>query len=54
MALVKQDAVKKVLARVKEAFFDVRIKSGALRSEDLGQMLFASLPSSGAAILKGG
>tara|TARA_B110000977_G_scaffold195880_1_gene275166 strand:- start:2787 stop:3626 length:840 start_codon:yes stop_codon:yes gene_type:complete len=54
VALVKQDAVKKVLARVKEAFFDVRIKSGALRSEDLGQMLFASLPSSGAAILKGG
>jgi N-acetylgalactosamine kinase len=53
VALVKQDAVKDVLARVKEAFFDSRIESGVLRSEDLGQMLFASLPSSGAAILKG-
>jgi N-acetylgalactosamine kinase len=53
VALVKQDAVKEVLARVKKAFFDSRINSGVLRSEDLGQMLFASLPSSGAAILKG-
>ena len=53
MALVKQDAVKDVLARVKEVFFASRIKSGVLHGEDLGQMLFASLPSSGAAILKG-
>ena len=53
VALVKKEAAKDVLARVKEAFFSSRIESGVLRGEDLGQMLFASLPSSGAAILKG-
>jgi N-acetylgalactosamine kinase len=44
---------EKVLESVKTRFFDKRIASGVLREEDLGETLFASLPSSGAAILRG-
>ena len=53
VALVKQDAVRDVLGRVRKAFFDVRVASGIVSEAMMGDTLFASLPSSGAAILKG-
>jgi N-acetylgalactosamine kinase len=53
VALVRQDRVKDVLSRVKEIFFKSRISAGALQDEDIAEALFASLPSSGAAILQG-
>jgi N-acetylgalactosamine kinase len=53
VALVTADMAEKVLESVKTRFFDKRIASGVLREEDLGETLFASLPSSGAAILRG-
>ena len=53
VALVKQDAVRDVLGRVRKAFFDARVASGVVSEAVMGDMLFASLPSSGAAILKG-
>lgn len=53
VALVKQDEVKDVLSRVKESFFNSRIRAGFLQDDDVTKALFASLPSSGAAILQG-
>ena len=53
VALVKQDMVKDVLSRVKESFFNSRISAGILQDDDITEALFASLPSSGAAILQG-
>ena len=52
VALVKQDAVRDVLGRVRKAFFDVRVASGIVSEAMMGDTLFASLPSSGAAILR--
>jgi N-acetylgalactosamine kinase len=53
VALVKQDMVKDVLSRVKESFFNSRISAGVLQDDNITEALFASLPSSGAAVLRG-
>lgn len=53
VALVKQDMVADVLSKVKASFFNSRIANGVLREESITETLFASLPSSGAAILQG-
>jgi N-acetylgalactosamine kinase len=45
--------VDSVLSRVKDMFFKARIESGRLLEDGISEALFASLPSSGAAILKG-
>ena len=53
VALVELDMVDSVLSRVKDMFFKARIESGRLLEDGISEALFASLPSSGAAILKG-
>ena len=53
VALVKQDMVKDVLSRIKESFFNSRISAGILQEDNITEALFASLPSSGAAVLQG-
>jgi len=53
VALVELDMVDSVLSRVKDMFFKARIDSGRLLEGGISEVLFASLPSSGAAILKG-
>jgi N-acetylgalactosamine kinase len=53
VALVKLDDVKEVLAHVKQAFFRSRLAAGIISEDVMDEMLFASRPSSGAAIVRG-
>ena len=52
VALVERDRVAEVLSRVKDSYYSKRIATGELREGDIHKMLFATQPSSGAAIFK--
>jgi len=53
VAIVAKDAVESVLKAVHESFYSPRIASGLISADNMATTLFATLPSSGAAILKG-
>ncbi|KAK4755533.1 hypothetical protein SAY87_009290 [Trapa incisa] len=52
VALVKENIVPQFIINLKESFYQSRIDKGLIGKNDLGLYLFASKPSSGAAILK--
>ncbi|KAF3784977.1 Galactokinase [Nymphaea thermarum] len=52
VALVKEAIVPEFILNLKEAFYQSRIDKGIIGNNDLGQYVFASKPSSGAAIFK--
>ncbi|CAN6468975.1 unnamed protein product [Victoria cruziana] len=52
VALVKETIVPEFILNLKEAFYQSRIDKGIINNDDLGQYVFASKPSSGAAIFK--
>ncbi|CAA2969857.1 galactokinase [Olea europaea subsp. europaea] len=52
VALVKENAVPQFILNLKEKFFQSRIDRGLINKKDLGLYVFASKPSSGAAIVK--
>jgi len=52
VALVAKNAVDSVLEAVKESFYASRVAAGIIEQAEVGRALFATLPSSGAAILK--
>ncbi|KAF3330803.1 galactokinase isoform X2 [Carex littledalei] len=52
VALVKESIVPKFILNLKESFYQSRIEKGVISKSDLGLYVFASKPSSGAAILK--
>ncbi len=47
-----KDAVNSVLEAVKESFYASRVAAGIIKQAEVGRALFATLPSSGAAILQ--
>ncbi|CAA0834872.1 Galactokinase [Striga hermonthica] len=51
VALVKENIVPKFILNLKEQFFQSRIDKGVIKKNDLGLYIFASKPSSGAAII---
>ena len=52
VAIVAKDAVNSVLEAVKESFYASRVAAGIIKQAEVGRALFATLPSSGAAILQ--
>ncbi|KAB5544628.1 hypothetical protein DKX38_012740 [Salix brachista] len=52
VALVKEAAVPQFILNLKEKFYQSRIDKGIISKNDLGLYVFASKPSSGAAIFK--
>ncbi|WVY89071.1 hypothetical protein V8G54_037991 (chloroplast) [Vigna mungo] len=52
VALVKENIVPQFILNLKECFYQSRIDKGVIKKNDLGLYLFASKPSSGAAIFK--
>ncbi|KAK4405451.1 Galactokinase [Sesamum angolense] len=52
VALVKENTVPQFILNLKEQFFQARIDKGVINKNDLGLYIFASKPSSGAAIIK--
>ncbi|XVF28183.1 hypothetical protein REPUB_Repub15cG0006900 [Reevesia pubescens] len=52
VALVKEGIVPQFILNLKEQFYQARIDKGVINKNDLGLYVFASKPSSGAAILK--
>ncbi|XP_042492387.1 galactokinase-like [Macadamia integrifolia] len=52
VALVKENMVPQFILNLKESFYQSRIEKGIINKNDLGLYLFASKPSSGAAIFK--
>ncbi|RWR94549.1 galactokinase [Cinnamomum micranthum f. kanehirae] len=52
VALVKEGIVPQFILNLKEFFYRSRIDKGVINQNDLGLYIFASKPSSGAAILK--
>ncbi|XVF66085.1 hypothetical protein PTKIN_Ptkin10aG0005900 [Pterospermum kingtungense] len=52
VALVKESIVPQFILNLKEQFYQSRIDKGVINKNDLGLYVFASKPSSGAAILK--
>ncbi|XP_043725229.1 galactokinase-like [Telopea speciosissima] len=52
VALVKENMVLQFILNLKKSFYKSRIEKGIINNNDLGLYLFASKPSSGAAILK--
>lgn len=52
VALVKESIVPQFILNLKEQFFQSRIDKGVINKNDLGLYVFASKPSSGAAIFK--
>ncbi|EEF43117.1 galactokinase, putative [Ricinus communis] len=52
VALVKEAIVPQFILNLKEKFFQSRIDKGVIKKSDLGLYVFASKPSSGAAIFK--
>ncbi|OAY56156.1 galactokinase [Manihot esculenta] len=52
VALVKEPIVPQFILNLKERFFQARIDKGVINKTDLGLYVFASKPSSGAAIIK--
>ncbi|KAG7991131.1 hypothetical protein I3843_02G060000 [Carya illinoinensis] len=52
VALVKESTVPQFILNLKERFYQSRIEKGIINKDDLGLYVFASKPSSGAAIFK--
>ncbi|KAI4335005.1 hypothetical protein L6164_013694 [Bauhinia variegata] len=52
VALVKESIVPQFILNLKEGFYQSRIDKGVIKKNDLGLYVFASKPSSGAAIFK--
>ncbi|KAK1390371.1 galactokinase-like [Heracleum sosnowskyi] len=52
VALVKESIVPQFILNLKEQFYKSRIDNGVIKTNDLGLYVFASKPSSGAAIFK--
>ncbi|KAK4478346.1 hypothetical protein RD792_017636 [Penstemon davidsonii] len=52
VALVKENVVPQFILNLKEQYFQSRIDKGVIKKNDLGMYIFASKPSSGAAIIK--
>ncbi|KAL2338930.1 hypothetical protein Fmac_013376 [Flemingia macrophylla] len=52
VALVKESIVPQFILNLKESFYQSRIDKGVIQKNDLGLYVFASKPSSGAAIFK--
>lgn len=52
VALVKENIVPQFILNLKESFYQSRIEKGVISKNDLGLYVFASKPSSGAAIFK--
>ncbi|XP_021290881.1 galactokinase [Herrania umbratica] len=52
VALVKESIVPQFILNLKEQFYQSRINRGIINKNDLGLYVFASKPSSGAAIIK--
>ncbi|KAL8490534.1 hypothetical protein ACS0TY_022525 [Phlomoides rotata] len=52
VALVKENIVPQFILNLKEQFFQSRIDKGVIDKNDLGLYIFASKPSSGAAIIE--
>ncbi|WOH07371.1 hypothetical protein DCAR_0726801 [Daucus carota subsp. sativus] len=52
VALVKESIVPQFILNLKEQFYKSRIDNGVIKKNDLGLYVFASKPSSGAAIFK--
>ncbi|KAK1278281.1 Galactokinase [Acorus gramineus] len=52
VALVKESIVPQFILNVKESFYQSRIEKGVINKNELGLYIFASKPSSGAAIFK--
>lgn len=52
VALVKESLVPQFILNLKEQFYESRVVKGVIEKNDLGLYVFASKPSSGAAILK--
>ncbi|XP_020230217.1 galactokinase [Cajanus cajan] len=52
VALVKESIVPQFILNLKECFYQSRIDKGVIKKNDLGLYVFASKPSSGAAIFK--
>ncbi|XP_035539554.1 galactokinase-like [Juglans regia] len=52
VALVKESIVPQFIFNLKERFYQSRIEKGIINKDDLGLYVFASKPSSGAAIFK--
>ncbi|CDO98744.1 unnamed protein product [Coffea canephora] len=52
VAFVKESLVPQFILNLKEQFYQSRIDKGVIKKNDLGLYVFASKPSSGAAILK--
>ncbi|KAM7484953.1 hypothetical protein LguiA_000962 [Lonicera macranthoides] len=52
VALVKESMVPQFILNLKEQYYQSRIKKGVIKKNDLGLYVFASKPSSGAAIFK--
>ncbi|KAK9182162.1 hypothetical protein WN944_025305 [Citrus x changshan-huyou] len=52
VALVKESIVPQFILNLKEQFYQSRINQGVINKNDLGLYVFASKPSSGAAIFK--
>eukprot|EP00262_Sarcandra_glabra_P015983 TRINITY_DN5053_c0_g1_i1.p1 TRINITY_DN5053_c0_g1~~TRINITY_DN5053_c0_g1_i1.p1 ORF type:complete len:499 (-),score=69.51 TRINITY_DN5053_c0_g1_i1:150-1646(-) len=52
VALVKENIVPQFILNLKESFYQSRIVKGVISKNDLGLYVFASKPSSGAAIFK--
>ncbi|CAL1413000.1 unnamed protein product [Linum trigynum] len=52
VALVKEAIVPQFILNLKDKFYQSRIEKGVINKSDLGLYVFASKPSSGAAILK--
>ncbi|XP_041001981.1 galactokinase-like [Juglans microcarpa x Juglans regia] len=52
VALVKESIVPQFILKLKERFYQSRIEKGIINKDDLGLYVFASKPSSGAAIFK--
>ncbi|CAI9119048.1 OLC1v1020709C1 [Oldenlandia corymbosa var. corymbosa] len=52
VALVKESLVPQFILNLKEQFYQSRIDKGIIKKNDLGLYIFASKPSSGAAIFK--
>ena len=52
VALVKEGIVPQFILNLKETYYKSRIDRGVINQKDLGLYVFASKPSSGAAIFK--
>ncbi|KAG8372853.1 hypothetical protein BUALT_Bualt12G0110200 [Buddleja alternifolia] len=52
VALVKESIVPQFILNLKDQFFQSRIDKGVINKNDLGMYIFASKPSSGAAIIE--